>query len=300
LTPILGVGDPLLEEAAFIAAALREGSLTARQVTELAISRLVELHQQTSLRTSIDAALRAADALDLSPATRHLALAGVPIIRVGTDAYTDGSWKTALVRAGAILIAEAEPDPLSMDLAAEAVAAGAAAFAIVPSALAVQTVRTHRYQAEREDCSLLARSSRDLAIATDARDGAVLADDSSATLCRRMTDSVGKGLGALSIALHPGATAMAGAVNSYAGFQARISPLSPEQWREASGRSFDEFDVVLSSEPKTFAFAATLAVPMLPDRQIYACGKNRAAVFRVGAVLDAAALTQPMPSEKGK
>lgn len=156
---------------------------------------------------------------------------------------------------------------LRLETADRAIAVGVAAFAIVHPDASVQ-FHSHRFRMAHDTRILIARSSRDIAIAVDIRDGAASADG-TVGLCRRLTDSVGKGLGVVSVAFPPEVGAFAGPVRAYAGIDARISLMSAA--RASHGCDFEKFDVVLATEEVEFAAATMLAIPMVP-RPVYVYG----------------------------
>src|SRR5262245_34723600 len=159
--PMLSL-DPLAEETAFLAAAVNEGSLSARDLMLLVTAR-AELPVEDRKRL-----LGRADDIDAALARgARLRLPGVPFITVGRQADADA---TAFEREGAIRLGDRHHSPVDFRHAADAVSRGIAAFALAtgfpPDVLA--GCQTHALVPAGRRNAILARSCRDLAVVMDA------------------------------------------------------------------------------------------------------------------------------------
>ncbi len=187
--------------------------------------------------------------------------------------------------AGAVRVGGCDGGLPGAQQATQIVATGAAALAIVTGVgSGFQRGGSHRLNDAGR--VLLSRSSRDIALALDARDGV------TGGLCRPVTGSVGKGLRSLRIAYEPTAAAIAKAFASYAAPSIPIALLASNREPFMRGeRLFDQFDVLLSADLSAADIAQSLAVPLAPDRDVFVCGMSSEAIVRVGAVIDALILS---------
>jgi len=262
------IPDPLLEEAAFLAAAVREGSLSAREIARRVAERAQEAWQP------IDAAalLRRAAALDVS-GDRGGSLRGVPFVVAGTPSPQTIA---ALVRAGAVEVTLLAPDTARLSEAASAVARGVAALALAAArADELAGCGVHALALAGQEAALLARTSRDLALAADAV--ASGGEGTGDVLCRRLTDSVGQGAGTLRIAV-VGDVALGGG---------RLS-LAFERIEAGDAALLERYDAVVARAPHGGATHLYMS-PSAPGRADGLCvsARSAAVAVRIGAVLDA-------------
>jgi hypothetical protein len=244
------IPDPLTEEAAYIAAAVREGSFTAQEIVTRACAR-----------ARLPANEARARARDVQARVASLLLPGVPFVTDGID----DSRLTALTRAGAILIGHTAD-------AARLVANGAAAFAVVCGEAGEGV---HRLRPAGESLMLLARSSRDLALVFDALSPTPSANVAAA-LCRPLRDSVGHGSAGLTVA----------AVRVPLVVALLAPTCSVTMLAVADASLLQNFDAVIASQTIDPS-AATLSWPSDVSPQLIQ-SRSTDTVIRIGAALDAA------------
>ncbi|HWM48298.1 MAG TPA: hypothetical protein VNR11_15445 [Xanthobacteraceae bacterium] len=262
------IPDPLLEEAAFLAAAVREGSLSAREIAE----RVAERAQETWRPIDAAALLRRAAVLD-GPGDRGGSLRGVPFVVAGAPSPQAIA---ALARAGAVEVTLLAPDAAGLSEAASAVVHGVAAIALAAARTdELVGCGVHALAIAGHEAALLARTSRDLALAADAvASGGADAGDA---LCRRLTDSVGQGAGALRIAV-VGEVALGGGRPS----------LAFERIEAADAALLARYDAVVARAAHGGA-AHLYMSPTAPGAADGLCvsARSAAVAVRIGAVLDA-------------
>jgi len=271
------VPDPLLEEAAYLAAAVREGSLSASALMRLVQAR-IEAADDMATRFDMANALQHAAEIDVAPAqATALALPGVPFLVVGRGPDAPIA---SLEQAGAIRL---DATGLSLIDAARAVAAGIAAFVVSfesdAESLAVFGVRALLPIGGSR--AFLARSCRDLAVVADAAELGAGAGDA---LCRRLTDDVGRGTGSLAIAVVAGAGLEK--LNGKIGMPAALTPVD-----ELNPADLGRFDAIITRRraPLTRTQFAQLFLPHEHERAgaLRVLARHTEAAIRIGAVLDA-------------
>jgi hypothetical protein len=278
------VHEPLEEEAAFLAAAVAEGSLTARQLTALVLARLDRIGTLPSFRPASERALERAGEIDARPARTAMVLAGVPVVVAGT---TSPQHLDALLRAGVIVVGHVDGGERGLASAARLVAAGGAALALLGEEFAASRLScaTHRLLPAGARHGFLARSCRDFALAVDVvRNGA----SDSPALCRPVTSQVGHGGRSLHVAV--ASDELASAIDSKSAYGMTLAATTPE---DAAGLA--PCDAVIAAHDIAVPYEAPARIVLpwrgtVPDAWIVA--RSTDVAIRIGAVLDAAALTR--------
>jgi hypothetical protein len=248
------VPDALTEEAAYLAAAVREGSLTAPDLIARACDRAAPF-----MRVDRERALARAHKVEACRGA-PLLLGGVPFV---FDEVNE-AWLEALSRVGAVPIGQVRAAAASM-----LVSNGGAAFAVLRDTPEFPDVHLLRAAGE----VILARSSRDLALVRDALSAAPSLSVADA-LCRPFADSVGRAPSDLMVALI-GAPAIAGLLS-------RVCRVTMFASAIARDGLLDRFDAVASEEALAVD-AAVLRLPVGLDLE----SRTRETAIRIGAALDA-------------
>jgi hypothetical protein len=279
------IPDPLLEEAAFLAAAVREGSLPARKLVTLAHARVAEMN---AFRFDLADALHRAGEIDRLVAARtNMPLAGVPFVIAG---HGGERLRAALEQAGAIHLMKLD----TLLDAADAVRQGIAAIAMIADAKSetIAACRIHALMTSESDAAFLARSCRDLALAVDAAAGG----RSNDVLCRPLTSEVGRGLGSLAIALLRGEGGCLPSTSSRLNSHCDGRGIAFATVDMADLKSLDRFDAIVSqSLPQRDSFAAWIWLPPSernPEEGLCIAARSSDIAVRIGSALDAALLIE--------
>lgn len=278
------IPDPLLEEAAFLAAAVREGLLPARRLMTLVHARA----ETNRLRFDLVEALRSAEEVDrLTAAGANLPLAGVPFVIAGSSGE---KFQAALEKEGAIHLGKLDTLPE----ASNAVRQGVAAIAVSAGADPEMIVGCHVHAliTSKSDAAFLARSCRDLALAADAAAGGQAND----AFCRPLTGEVGRGLGSLAIALMRSEggrqPAIPARLNSHRDGRGMVLTLVDA----ADPTPLDRFDAAVSQRlPQRGLLTTQLFLPPSEpgsDEGLWITARSSDITIRIGSALDAARLIE--------
>jgi hypothetical protein len=270
--------DPLDEEAAYIAAAVNEGSLAARDLIWRVHARADALG--CDIPFDHEMTFQHAAEVDVRRGRgEKLSLAGVPFLVVGTNSIRHAA---PFERAGAVHLRLEPGITLALSDAAAAIADGVAAFAhVVAPSMQAPASGLHALMPAGRDYAILARSSRDLAIVIDAIQ---TAGGSSDTLCRPLTAEVGRGAGSLMIGVMDGVKSIETARLARCVAGAVIAPCT-------SLPDFDQIDALIGHDMDVVprVALARLALPM-KTCMLHVAAKRTDVAIRIGAAIDAASL----------